>query len=196
MDLINEILSWICLISLLCYGHVLLVNKGNPNIPTGAPFRRKIAEIVKAETENRGKKDGAQTFTVVDMGAGNGKLTRAIARAVPDARVIGLEFSPVAVLTARVMAFLTGFKNLTYVRGDFYAFDTGGVDAVVMYLAHHEMERMGQKLKKELPAGALIVLNTFPLKAGWGPYKEIEDDGERALGPRQPKLYLYRKETP
>lgn len=189
LDLINEILSWICLFTLLWSGYILLVNKGVPNIRTAPVARRRIIERLKADYEAK-KETQAEPYTIMDLGSGSGIFAREIAKAMPEARVIGLELSPVSHAKAQKEKMRQGLENLTHERADFYARDLSDLDAVVFFLNAYEMGRLAEKLDHDLKKGAMAVSNRFRLHKPWEPEETVPVQTFRR---GQKEFHIYRK---
>jgi SAM-dependent methyltransferase len=156
---------------------------GVPTFPTMPSIRRKILDILQNEVQAR--RSGA--MTIIDLGSGSGQLCAKLARALPEARVIGIELSYVPWLRSVVRQRLFGPKNLEFKRLDFWPYDLSSADAVVTYLPGKIMERVGEKLRKELKPGTLVVANTFPLRAGWKPVETFT-----LHAPLKTNVYVYR----
>lgn len=185
IEIFNEIASWILLYLLLWNGYFLLVNKGVPNIRTAPAIRKKIIEILRQDMREKGE-DG---YTIIDLGCGNGTFSRQLARSFPRARVIGIEISKLSFLKAEAARKLHKIDNLEHLNADFMEYDLSNADAVLIYLTIYEMEKVGEKLKKELKQGALATSNRFKLGAGWNP---VSSQNVRTLYPHQKTLHLYR----
>jgi SAM-dependent methyltransferase len=155
---------------------------GVPTIASFPSARRAIIKILKAKVP-----PGAP-FTIIDLGSGSGQLARAIARALPNAYVTGVELSPVPWLRAVVWQKLFGPQNLAYARADFWAYDCRQADAVVLYLTENIIERMGEKLRRELKDGALVVANDTALRGDWQPIETVP------TGFLKFKIFVYRQE--
>ncbi len=184
---INDILFWLCWFVLMWNGYFLLVNKGVPNIRTAPAMRRRIVELLK---EDMAARPEVRPYIVYDMGSGNGLFTRQMAKELPEAKVVGLEFSAPAFHCAEAMRKRCGLDNLSYINGDFFEHDVSDAAAVVMYLTIYEMGRMGEKLKEELKPGTLVTSNRFKLGAGWEPKDVLEI---KTFYPHQKYLNVYRK---
>lgn len=186
IDTINTVLFWICFYVLLWNGYFLLFNKGIPNITTAPAIRRKIVEILREDCASQGN----GSYNVIDLGAGNGSLTRSIARGLPQAQVTGIDICSIANFKARMMMRLSGLRNLEHKRADFYDCDISKADAVVMFLLGSLMGRIREKLESDLKDGTLVISNKFPVGGDWVPLAEID---VRTLYPHQKKLFIYRK---
>ncbi|MGB4102319.1 MAG: class I SAM-dependent methyltransferase [Alphaproteobacteria bacterium] len=166
-------------------GYEYTFNKtGVPTIASAPRMRRKMIACLQRDAA---VKAAPSPYTIIDLGSGNGQLTRAIARAMPQAQVIGIEISFLPWLRATLIQKLFGPANLTYERRDFWDYDCGKADAVVMYLVGKKMERVGTKLRRELPPNAMILSNRYALRGDWQAQEEIP-----LLTPFRNKLYLYR----
>lgn len=186
MDTINDILFWVCLYVLLWNAYFLVFNRGIPNINTAPAIRKKAAALLKEDFKRRGK----DTYTVIDLGSGNGNFSRHIARAMPQARVIGIDIDRIAHFRANLARRLCGLKNLEYRRGDFYEQDLSGADAVVLFLLGTLMGRIRPKLERDLKDGALVISNKFAIGGDWVPVDVLE---VKTLYPHQKKVFVYRK---
>ncbi len=143
---------------------------GVPTFPTMPGPRRKMIEVIQADMQEKGvaNLDPALPYTIVDLGSGSGQLSWHIAKALPQARVIGIELSPIPWLRSVLHQKLFGPANLTYLRRDFWSYDLGGADVVVTYLMEQLMERVKAKLQEDLKPGAMVISNKFTYN-GWDP---------------------------
>jgi trans-aconitate methyltransferase len=160
------------------------VHRGIPNMRTAPAIRRKIIEILKADKAAR----GLDTYTIVDLGSGNGLLTREIARALPDARVVGIEIAANSVWWANLMKTRSGLKNLEYRRMSFHDFDFAEADAVVAFLYQAALGPLGKKMLAEARPGMLFAANRWTLTNGWVP----ESMRVPTLYLNQRSLHIYR----
>lgn len=108
--------------------------------------------------------------TVIDAGSGSGSLLIASARL--DARAIGIESNPLLVLYSRIRALADATrKNITVIRENLFSYSFREADVLFLYLFPKTIEKLKEKLEKELKPGARIISNTFPIP-GWTPKKE------------------------
>lgn len=186
VQLVSDILFWICLYVLLWNAYFLVFNRGIPNINTAPAIRKKAIELLKEDFRRSGK----STYTVIDLGSGNGNFSRHIAREMPQARVIGIDVDRIAHLRAELARKLSGLKNLEYRRSDFYEQNLSEADAVVMFLLGTLMGRIRPKLEQDLKDGTLVISNKFAVGGTWEPHAVLE---VKTLYPHQKKLFVYRK---
>ena len=157
---------------------------GVPTFPTMPAVRRKMIELLKKDAQERGIKD----YSVIDLGSGSGQLTWRLARAMPDAKFLGIELSYIPWWRSIMRQRLRGPHNLEYKRLDFWPFDISNASAIITYLPGKIMERVGQKLHKELKPGTLIIANGFYLRDGWEPLETLT-----VRVPFKMKVYIYRQ---
>ncbi|HCM84348.1 MAG TPA: class I SAM-dependent methyltransferase [Alphaproteobacteria bacterium] len=184
--LINKILLWNGLFWLALYAYYVFVHKGVPNIQTSAEARKVIADLFRADMLAR----NLPNYTIVDVGSGNGDLTRVIAAAIPEARVIGIEISWPSVLWSNWMKRRVGLANLEYRRMDFFDYDFSVANGVMLYLLPVALKGLDDKLQQETQAGTYIICNRFAMRGGWVPMETIALPGTRLL---EREIYLYRK---
>lgn len=157
---------------------------GVPTFPTMPAVRRRIADIIRKDFTERSE----SAYTIIDIGSGSGQLCARLARTLPKAHVIGIELSYVPWLRAMLRQRLFGPKNLEFRRLDFWPYNLAEANAIVTYLPGKIMERVGEKLRRELKPGALVVANIFPLRAGWEPLEIITTNKWLKT-----KVFVYRQ---
>lgn len=114
--------------------------------------------------------DIKQGDAAVDLGCGNGSLL--IEAAKKGAYATGIESNPFLTAASRMRARIAGLQNrITIIKKDLFQYDLGAVDIVFLYLSPHTLEKLKEKLEKELKPGARVISNTFPIP-GWTPKKE------------------------
>ena len=186
IESVNHVLFWVGIFWLFMYGSILFINKGIPNVETAPPIRKRAVELLTEDFKTR----GLANYTIVDVGSGNGRFSREIAKALPNARVVGLETVPHCVWWSRAVAKLQKLTNLEYWRGDFMKYDFAKVDAMVMYLSAYVASEIGKKLTAEAKPGTFIISNNFRLCNGWEPVETLEI---QTVYPQQKNVYSYRK---
>lgn len=123
---------------------------------------------------------------VYELGSGWGNLAMTLAKRFPERAVVGYELSPLPWLVSRLALRLWPRPNLALRRADFMAADLSDATLVVCYLYPGAMRRLREKLERELPAGALVVSNAFPVP-GWRPTSV-----RQAADQYETPVYLYR----
>lgn len=131
-----------------------------PFVPSSRKKRHAMLELARIQTGE----------TVIDAGSGDGSLL--IASAERGARAIGIESNPLLVLYSRIRALPAGeLRNITIIRGNLFLYPFHTADVLFLYLFPKTIEKLKEKLEKELKPGCRIVSNTFPIP-GWTPEKE------------------------
>jgi len=157
-------LTLLILIGLAVNEYYTFFKTGVPTIRSWAASRQKMVALLKAEFATR-----PAPYQIIDLGSGNGILAIAIARALPNATVVGIELSPLPHATACLRQRFSGLKNLRFIRQDFWTYALNTTDAIVFYQNSKIIERLSQKLAQETKPGALILSNEVHLSAGWQP---------------------------
>jgi SAM-dependent methyltransferase len=123
--------------------------------------------------------------TVLELGSGWGTLAFALADHCPQARVVGIELSPLPYAFARLRQRLAPRANLRFVRDDFFHASFSEASVIVCYVHRDAMRRLSLRLKEELPPGARVLSNTFALR-GWTPSRTLV-----ARDLYRSRVYLY-----
>lgn len=116
---------------------------------TGAPFVPTKSPAADAMIALSHIKKGD---VVYDLGSGNGKLLLLASK--KGARAIGYEINPVLAFFSNIRGAHTRWKN-------FWNADIHDANVIFIYLLPWKMERLADKLKKELKPGTIIVSNSF-----------------------------------
>jgi len=147
-----------------------------PYLFWGAIYVPTTKERVEKMVKLLGVKSGQ---TVVDLGAGDGRLLIALAK--NGAKAYGYEINPLLVSRARENIKEAGLDGSAFIYcKSFWSQDLKDFDAVVVFGMRHMMKKLENKFERELKPGAKIVSNYFTLPT-WLPAKE-ED-----------KIYVYTK---
>ena len=119
----------------------------------------------------------AQTRCVVDLGAGTGGIVLALARARPEARVLGIEWAVLPWLIGRLRLALAGYRG-GWRWGSLWDADLRRVDVAYAYLSPAAMPRLWDKARAEMPRGSLLVSYRFAIP-GVPPDMTWPVEGER-----------------
>lgn len=121
--------------------------------------------------------------SVIDLGAGTGSLVVPLARVAPEIRWIGIENSPLPWAIARLRSI--GLRNCEIRFADLWRTDLSQAQLVYAFLSPAPMRRLWRKASTEMPAGACLLSNSFPVPDA-APSEAIDADG----------YTLYRYELP
>jgi hypothetical protein len=106
--------------------------------------------------------------TVVDLGAGDGRLVVLAARKF-KAKAIGVEIDPLRCLLANFGILVLGLRSKAKVHwGNMHRFNVTGADVVTLYLLQGTNQVLRKNLEKSLHPGAKVVSHTFSM-SGWTP---------------------------
>lgn len=124
-----------------------------PWLPTRSIDLERIEKIVNLQPK--------QTF--YDLGCGDGKILTHLSRH-SDALLIGIELSFFQYLLALIFKSLHGRKNVLIKLGNLFHHDFSAADVVYIYACPSRLEKIGEKLKKDLKTGAKIIAYEYPVK--------------------------------
>lgn len=163
----------------------LTLNRKNvPTIAISIAGGNRIRDTLARHAAELNKPD----HLIVDLGSGRGELTRRIARAIPKAQVLGIEIARLPYLQSLLVKHLLRLKNAVYLNCDFWTYDCTNVDAIVFYLTPRLAQKVGEKLRRELKDGSMVISHIFPLQGDWTPVETIE-----FRTPFKETTYVYRK---
>ena len=123
---------------------------------------------------------------VMDLGCGDGRLLRHLARARPDSHFVGMEHAPLTWAWAWLMALRLGNLDIRY--GSFWRHPLAGYQLVYAFLSPVPMPLLWAKVSSELAPGALLVSNSFEV-----PDQPCSTE-LRVADSRQTRLLVYRIE--
>jgi len=170
----------VILIVMLLGGLLILIFTlitGVPPMPTQRLVMPVMFEMVP-ENEN--------PRTVYDLGCGWGRLAFALAARYPDAKVIGIELSPLPWLFCKSRQIIQRRPNLEIRYGNFLRMPLGDADLIFCYLMIGAMRRLSAKLNREAKGGTLVIANSFALQ-DWAP-----EDIRIVHGAMSAWVYRYR----
>lgn len=129
------------------------------NLWTRVPSLPTHPAIVKAMIEMANMKDGE---TIVDVGAGDGRLLIAAKKKCPTIHARGCEIVPTVWLIGKLRILFSG-ASVRLRLGDAMKENVADADALFFYLFPEVMSRLSEKLDRELKPGARIISHTFKL---------------------------------
>jgi len=144
------------------------IRTGVPTFPSLPVARDKIIDLLREDK----MRAATPSYKIYDLGSGSGQLSWAIARAFPDAEVVGIELSLFPWFRATLWQKLTRQHNLRYLRTDFLKYPIGDADAVLIYLMEGVVQKVGAKLQRELHPSAMVISNKYHLP-GWQPEQTL-----------------------
>lgn len=184
IDHTNVVLFWVFLYILLWQAYYLFFNKGIPNITTAPAIRRAIiAKINNLNIENP---------VIYDLGCGNGKFSREIAKNIPNSHIFGVEIDQIAYFKAIFIQKFNYLTNISYINDDFYNIKLSNADIVFFFLVGRDMSFIREKLEQDLKPGAIVITNKFQMGGAW---RSVEDCTVKTLAPAQKTFYIYANQN-
>ncbi len=149
---------FIILAILLAYGFLLVALFyllageffGAPFVPTKRDYLPEIARKLKLKKGQR----------VYDLGSGNGRIIRFIAKNYP-VEAFGIEVNPGLIMYSRLISRLEKIRSATFKRGNLFTEDVGKADVVFVFLLSKTLVKLKKKLLKECKKGTIIVSHGF-----------------------------------
>lgn len=173
------------------------LGRGAPFVPTAAT---KIDALFgEGGLLRRGSsllRDGTYELgSFIDMGSGDGALVRAASQRAGFRSAIGYELNPWLVGYSHLRSAGRGHREATRWISMWDA-SLSEAAVVLVYGSPPIMERLGDKLKAELPIGALVVSNCYELpRSALGPPVRSVFVDTHALAPDASSyMHVYRKE--
>ena len=168
----------------------VLKRRGAPYLPTFGNKLNHMFDIIRHHTLHsrymQQKKKAKQSLQFVDLGSGDGRVVFRAAREGLFDKSVGYEINPVLHLFANFRRLATPkyWSNTQFYMRDLWKIQLHQYDVVAVYGLAPIMERLGKKLEKELPNGAIVVSNVFSIP-GW----KVSDtkNGTKGSG-----VYLYQ----
>ncbi|MCX6746021.1 MAG: hypothetical protein NTX00_03290 [Candidatus Parcubacteria bacterium] len=180
--LTSSLLILFCLfiVLLMVIREAIRTFKGNaPYLPSPKRVINKILEEI----------DFKNKAVVLELGCGDARFLRAV-RKKKNVIAIGYEYFIVPYITAILHnLFLKNKIKIHY--QDFFKTNLAEADYIFCFLITEEMNKLEEKLKRELKSGALVISNSFTFK-NWQPEKTIVINKDKKTGFNN-KIYVYRQ---
>lgn len=161
-----------------------------PFVPTKKERIKKLLELLSL----KGK-------AFYELGSGDGRIV--IEAAKMGAKAVGIEQSFLRVFYSKIKS--ASVKNAHFIRrrtsfihGNIFNLDYSNADVVFIFLLPKGVEKLEEKLKKELKKGSLVVTQTFHFK-NWKPYKKFlatdKQTPNTLLGPNkyEGEFWVYKQ---
>ena len=168
--------SWIWLVLLIFYGLLYL-----PTFWTRVPYfpsSNKVYELIAKELPND------KPFRFLDIGCGNARLLKFLAKKFPLANFEGIDLSPSAVIAAKLICFDS--SNVKISLGNYWKKNFANYDFIYAFLSPTPMAEIEVKAHKEMRSDSALLVNSFALPSlKASSCITINDD-------RQSSLFIYR----
>lgn len=124
-----------------------------------APFVPSKAVAIEEMLDLGGVSEASR---VVDFGSGMGDICFAAAKR--GARATGVELNPMLVAMSCIIAMVRHEHRVRFVCANMFRYQAPkNTDVVLLYLLPYSVQRVWEKLVKELPSGTKVVTNAFAL---------------------------------
>lgn len=133
-----------------------------PYIPTKMDQIRKILKLA-------GVKKGRRFY---ELGSGDGRVVFTAAKLRADC--FGIEQSWLRVLYSRYKAWGLGLKKAKFSHGNIFSRNYEDADVIYIYLLQKAVNRLEEKLKRELKKGSVVITQTYHF-LNWKPVKKVEN---------------------
>jgi len=151
-------------------------HKGAPWVPTWKKDMARVKRLLDLQPGD----------AFVELGCGNGRVTRHLAKTTDVRHAIGVELSLLQWLVARLQSRLDGTAGKTaFVLGDAFKHDLSEYDAVYLFLMPEAYKKIVPKFEQELKPGARVVTYIWPIP-GWEPTVAEQPEGAS-------NIYLYQR---
>lgn len=131
---------------------------------------------------------------LVDLGSGEGSLVRAAVRQGGLGRATGYEINPALLALARLRSLASPHEAFRW--RSLWAADLARCDVAIVHGIPPIMGRLGEKLRAEMPAHALVISNSYELP-GLGEPLLAEHVRTSPLSPdASGPIYVYRARAP
>ena len=167
------ILNTIIFLSLLLLASAAYAGyRGAPWVPT---WKRDLSRISRLACVKPGER-------FVELGCGNARVCRFVAKGEPRAEVVGVELSIIQFVVGWIQNRLAGSGVKMRLQNAF-VHDLSSYDIVYVFLMPETYEKIRPKLEAELKAGSRVISYVWPIP-GW---KETQVDKQEG----SPTFYLY-----
>ena len=132
------------------------------NIVTGIPPFPSTQKEVNAVITLLKQEKIPENAVIYELGCGWGTLLSALAKTFPNAKIIGIEISPIPWLFCYIR--MHKFKNVKIKFGNFFSYSLSDADAITAYLMIKPMVKLSKKLEAELKPKTPVVTVAFCFK--------------------------------
>ena len=147
------LLGIVILLGLLLYTVLFHAWWRVPYVPTPMSIVRVMVQVANLKPGD----------TVMDLGAGDGRLLRTAKKAEPGITAIGYEGAFFVWWWGKLKNVLSGRTDIRWYRKNFLVEDLSEADVIFTYLTMDTMKKLLGKFRRELRPGTRIVTHAFRL---------------------------------
>lgn len=166
----------LALLIVVSFLHFLLTGN-TPSITTPISSINHLSKIISLDKDS----------VFYDLGCGNSKLLRSLAKNFPEARFIGVDNSFIPYLFSKIAVLLGNYKNIDIRFENFLKSDLSRATHIYLWIYVKDINLLLEKLKKELKKSVLIYSLDFPFEK-LNPIEIINLRKEKKFGHT---LYVY-----
>ena len=126
------------------------------------------------------------SVTFADLGCGIGGTLEYLANSREDCAFTGIESAPIPFVMAKLRTLFSGRRNIRLRYGDMWNIDLSEFDVVYAFLSPAPMERLFEKVRREMKPGSMFISNSF-MVPGESPMETVEISDRR-----QTRLLIWR----
>lgn len=145
-----------------------------PYYPTSQPMYHAILSLLPEKKE----------FSFIDLGCGFGDLLLFLSRERTAARFLGAEIGPLPYLVAKTRTALTSKNRVGILFQSFWRISLSDYDFVYAFLSPEPMEKLWEKVQKEMKPGTIFLTNSFEVPSQATRILEVDDK-------RKTKLFVH-----
>ncbi|MBT3766207.1 MAG: class I SAM-dependent methyltransferase [Rhodospirillaceae bacterium] len=127
-----------------------------------------------------------QSVTFADLGCGIGGTLGYLAKSREDCVFTGIESAPIPFSIAKLRTLFGSKRNIHLRYGNMWNIDLSEFDVVYAFLSPAPMERLFEKVRREMKPGSIFISNSF-MVPGESPTETVEISDRR-----QTKLLIWR----
>lgn len=133
-----------------------------------APYIATQVVTIKKVLTLAGVKKGKKFY---ELGSGDGRVV--IEAAKLGAQAVGVEQSILRVWYSKYKAKKLNLKNTQFFHGNVFSKNYSDGNVVFIYLLPKGVNKLEEKLKKELKKGSVVITQTYHFK-NWKPFKKLD----------------------
>ncbi|MCX6737831.1 MAG: hypothetical protein NTY11_00150 [Candidatus Parcubacteria bacterium] len=116
-----------------------------------------------------------------ELGCGDGRVSRYIAKNNPESQIIGIELSVPIFLWAKLIGLFSGLNNMKIKYGNALKYDISNINVVYTFALIQTINgKLKKKFRKELKKGAKVLSYAFNIKE-WKGKTSVDKPDSKAL---------------
>ncbi len=113
-------------------------------------------------------------FRFIDLGSGYGSMLLFLARERPQGSFVGAEIAPLPFIVSKLRSI--GRPNVAFTAQSFWQIDFSAFDILYAFLSPTPMEKLWEKVRKEVRPGTYFMTNTFKVPAPCQEQVQVSDE--------------------